>query len=197
MLALSNPAASALRKTILAMSAEKSVDSIGVAELCRRAGVTRETFYQYATSPSGFLAVVMDDELSTFAVLAGGLSDTRRPGATVMDAPTRELLEHVRRNEQVYRLALTPRLTAAIRNVLIDRVQALLVAHAHRYPGILPSMQGNRPTSREVDMMAAFAASGVVGAIEVSVDAGLLDDLDRAVDLVHAVSAPWWLGRSV
>lgn len=192
---MTNPAQARLRSTVLRLATAKSIDAISVAELCRDARVTRETFYQYAKSPAAFLATVMDEELETFEALAPGLAEHATGSATVMDGPTLELLEHVHRNEAIYRAACLPRLNAELRNVLIGRVAHLLREYADRYPQVLPAVDGKIVTATEVDFLVGFAASGVVGAIESAIGTGLLDDIPRAAALVFATSAPWWLGR--
>jgi AcrR family transcriptional regulator len=192
-----NPAEARLRSTILRLAAGSSVDSISVAELCRVAEVTRETFYQYARNPAALLASILDEELETFAALSPALTEHVEGGArTVMDRPTVELLEHVRRNEAIYLAARKPRLNAALRDVLIRRVEHLLREYADRYPQVLPVVDGRPVSSDEVDMLVAFAASGVVGSIESAIGTGILADVERAASLVFTTSAPWWLGRS-
>jgi hypothetical protein len=113
-----------------------------------------------------------------------------------MDRPTVELLEHVHRNEAIYLAARKPRLNAELRDVLIRRVEHLLREYADRYPQVLPVVDGRPVSSDEVDMLVAFAASGVVGSIESAVGTGILADVERAASLVFTTSAPWWLGRS-
>jgi AcrR family transcriptional regulator len=195
MLPLSNTAGSLLREAALLLAAEKNITQINVSELCRAAGVTRETFYQYAKSPSAFLATVMDDELEPFTALSERLPDHADASTTVMDTPIHELLGHVRRHEAVYRSAANPRLNADLRDVLIERVERLLREYVHRYPHVMPLLNGTPFSENELDAVIAFAASGVVGAIEVALQTGILHDTDRMTSLILATSAPWWFGR--
>lgn len=53
-----------LSDALLELAATKPVAKITVAELTRRAGINRATFYDHATSPGEFLASVLEDEFA-------------------------------------------------------------------------------------------------------------------------------------
>jgi AcrR family transcriptional regulator len=176
----------ALASAAKRLAAAHSIDQVSVTELCREAGLTRDTFYRYAASPIEVLAQALDEELGELPL--GGA-----PDRSVMDAPTRVLLEHVRDHQTIYRNALHPHLDAALRDVLVARITALLVAYADTHPHAVPLVAGRAAGPAERRVFAAYAASGAVGAVEQLLGEGELVDLERAGELLHTASAPWWL----
>ncbi|KQQ08493.1 hypothetical protein ASF46_14435 [Rathayibacter sp. Leaf296] len=173
------------------LARQKRADQITVSELCRAAGITRDTFYRYADSPIRLLAGVLHHDLEAYAAVTRHLPEAP-PGGTVMDAPTRAWLEHVCRFEAVYRRALQPHLPMEMREVLLTRIQTFMLAHAASHPEIRPLVDGRVMDDRAIRLASAYAASGAVGAIEAWLTSGPIGALSVPTALIHASAASWW-----
>jgi AcrR family transcriptional regulator len=189
------PAGNRLRRAILELAGEQAVDTLNVSQVCRAAGITRDSFYRYAASPVELLAAELDADLEEFSRLADDVPEATTQG-TVLDGTTRALLDHLRRNQSVYRRSLRPRLPVAMREVLLRRVEGALMAHATRHPGIVPAIGGAPASPAEVRLLATYAASGAVGVLESLLQLPADLDVERAALLVHTATAPWWLGTT-
>jgi AcrR family transcriptional regulator len=171
------------------LAGQRPVTELSVAELCREAGVTRDTFYRHAASPVGLLADVLREELEAVAGAHPELGGGFRPDAG-MRAGVRALLEHVAQHQSVYRNATRPHLLGPLRDVLEAVIRASLTAHAQRYPEILPP---EAVSPDDVAVLAAYAAAGTVGALEEWLKGGP-PDVDRGERLVVAGSPAFWHG---
>lgn len=175
-----------LRAAILELAAGRSAETIGVAELCRAAGVTRDTFYRHAETPVALLVAALGER---FEAAAAGHQD---PGGGVRAFANAEraVLEHVLEHREVYRAAIDPVLLAPLRAALEAVVAEVLVAHLRRYPHTLP--EGVEPDDEEaLALVAGYAAAGTIGAIERWVQ-GPAPDVDRGVRLILAASPGFW-----
>ncbi|QJU55807.1 TetR family transcriptional regulator [Herbiconiux sp. KACC 21604] len=186
-----------LRHAVYRLAAERPVGEIGVAELCRAAGVTRDTFYRHAVSPTTLLAEALGDEL-TAAIEAvrdehsGRLAPGERlDGEALMRQSERALLQHLRAHAAVYRNAMTVGLVPELRTQLERLIFDALVEHALVHPSILP--EAIAPDDRQaLEITAAYAASGTVGAVERWLRHDPLD-VDRGAALILAASPAFWL----
>jgi AcrR family transcriptional regulator len=174
------------------LAATEPIHEISVAALCQAAGVTRDTFYRYATRPIDVLAEAMARDLPPAAELVAQLAQPA--AANPLEIPGRMILRHVERNLAVYRNALRPHLDSALRDVLLARVLDLLAAFVERCPEVVPRIDGSPPTSAEVRQMVIFTASGIVGAIEewARQDIGEAASTDRVLSVLFASAASWW-----
>jgi AcrR family transcriptional regulator len=181
-----------LLQAVVELSTAEPIHEISVAALCQAAGVTRDTFYRYATRPIDVLAEAMSRDLPHTAELVAQL--TRAPAANPLEIPGRMILQHVERNLQVYRNALRPHLDSALRDVLIARILDLLAAFVERCPEVVPRIEGSPPCAAEVRQMVIFTASGIVGAIEhwACQDTGGATGADRMLSVLFASAASWW-----
>jgi AcrR family transcriptional regulator len=181
----------ALRRAVVEIAAEKPITEVTVTEVCKRADATRDSFYRFAPSPAALLALCLYDDHDVTPV-----TPARRPEGEVnreLTPATRILLEHVQRNERIYRNALAPRFPLELREALLRRLETVLYAHAREFPDTLPDIQGERPDEDAVHVLVHHASNGVVGVIEFLVAAGHVDDTDRAIAMLHAATAPYWL----
>ena len=181
----------ALRSAVCRLASERSVLDVSVSEVCRRADVTRDSFYRFAASPVALLAVCMLDDHDVTAVT---------PPVEVLGRPVRELtpatrvlVAHIQRNKLIYRNCLSPRMPAPLREALLVKLEEVLHAHAREFPEKLPDIAGQRPDQQAVDVLVHHQASGVVGALEFLVADDGIDDTDRVIELIYAATAPWWL----
>lgn len=171
-----------LRAAALELAAARPVADITVAELCRRAGVTRETFYRHAPSVADLLAAALGEELE--AALA------RVPPTEPVGVAERALLTHVADRALVYRHAMNPLLIAPVRHWLDRSLRAGLTDLLARRPELVPSEIAGDPVA--VSMAVAYAAAGTIGAVEEWLRTGATD-VDRAVEIVLAASPQLWL----
>lgn len=93
-----------LTAAVLEIAREDDIGSASVAELARRAGVSRTTFYQYADSPTELLQRILCAELDlvrmrrlrAIELHPERFSDLRREGM-------RDVMEHMIRYEDIYK----------------------------------------------------------------------------------------------
>lgn len=172
------------------LAKEKPIPEVSVAEVCRRAGITRDSFYRFASSPVGMLAQYLYEDHDVTLVTPSHEGDV---SVRALTPATRVLLEHVQRNKQIYLNALTPRFPREIRESLLQRLESVLFAHAREFPERLPDVQGERPDNDAVCALVFHASNGVVGAIEYLLSSGVVDDTEHSIAVLHAATAPWWL----
>jgi AcrR family transcriptional regulator len=182
--------ADALRRVILEIAAEQPIDQVQVAEVARRAGITRSTFYNQAASPSALLASYLAEELDVVRqkfqerrALAGGNL------AQVWAESERELVDHLRRNAAIYERDLTDssggHLGPTLRNMLADHMEWSLREHLEVYTSAAAD-------AVERDMYAAFVAQGTVGAFEVWLRSPEPRDSDAATRSILRSLPSWW-----
>jgi len=181
----------ALREAVVTIASTKPISEISVSEVCRQAQVTRDSFYRFAASPATLLAMYLYDDHDVTPVTPP--MDQAGHEVRGLTPATRILIEHIQRNQSIYRNALTPRLPLELREALLRRLETVLYAHAAAFPEKLPDIMGARPDGPAVDVLVHHASNGVVGAIEVLVATDVLDDTDRSIAVLHAATAPWWL----
>jgi len=176
---------------VLSLACREPIDAITASAVCTEAGITRDTFYRYSTSPTQLLADALGEEID--ALMAA------LPVDVEIGAAEHRLLEHVSQRADVYKGAMRPKLAAPVRDVLEGHLREGLLNFSERFPGILPpGLDGDASGQR---MAVAYAASGTVGAIEQwladSNNSSETDalDIDRGVEVILLASPAWWLRR--
>jgi len=182
-----------LLDVVRVLAAERPIHHISVATLCQRAGLTRDTFYRYAARPVDVLARAMDDDLPSAEVLLGLIAPP--PAANPLEAPGRAVLEHIDRNKPIYQHAQHPHLDSALREVLIGRLESLLLGYLQANPQSVPTIGDTNPTGAETRRLAVFTAAGTVGAIENWLAQDQPEPVDRMLTLLFSAAAPWWRRR--
>lgn len=172
----------ALRGAVLRLAERIPISEVTASAICAEAGVTRDTFYRHAESPTALLADALADEI---AVAMQVLPRTE----TIGDGE-RALISHVHRRAEVYRGAMHPLLAAPVRHALERSIREGLVLWAGLHPHIVPALFADDTSAMRIAV--AYAAAGTVGAIEEWLGSGD-DDTDRAVRLILAASPEWWL----
>lgn len=171
------------------LAEQRPITEVTVTQLCREAGVTRDTFYRHAGSPLELLSDVLREELEAIARAHSELGGGFRADAG-MRGGVRALLEHVAGHRGVYRNAARPHLLAPLRDVLAGVVRESLQAHGRAHPEILPP---EAESDDDVRLLAAYAATGTVGALEVWLGVEPLD-VERGERLIVAGSPAFWHG---
>jgi len=170
-----------LRAAAFELASTTRLSQISVTDLCRAAGVTRDTFYRHAAGVAELTADALAAELREVTAALGA-------DAAIGDGE-RMLLEHVRARAAVYRSAMEPLLAAPVRAGLERSLRQGLEQWVKQRPGIVPAAIAGDATA--VSLAVAYAAAGTVGAIEEWLRTDMAD-LDRAVAVILAASAGWW-----
>lgn len=84
-----------IRDALLACMKEKHLSEISVAELCRRAGVDRTTFYRHYKDCDAVLDELKQGQLELFRTI---LLERRKSGAAML----RDILDSIDRAEELY-----------------------------------------------------------------------------------------------
>ncbi len=186
----------ALRAAIYELAAAQPIADVTVAQVARAASITRDTFYRHATTPEHLLAAFLGEEIDTLMAPLESLPASSGSELSVFDEPERELMRHVARHAKIYRNAMSPRLTGAVRDTLVDRIETGLRTHLDRHPEIAPTAQPGIDRERHARLLIAYAGGGTVSAIEEWLRSGEVDDVDAAARTIIAASPDWWLGRA-
>lgn len=171
-----------LRAAVLTLAGATPISEVTASAISLQAGVTRDTFYRHADSPTTLLADALSAEIDEAMEVL--------PQADVIGDGERALLEHVHRRADVYRGAMHPLLAAPVRDNLQRSISAGLVLWAELHPRIIPAVFADDAAAMRIAV--AYAAAGTVGAIEEWLRSGD-DDIERAVRLILAASPEWWL----
>ena len=156
-----------LRAAVLDAAAHARIEDVTVAQVVRRAGVTRATFYKHAVSPVALLAELLGEEIGLLA--DGVLAEARRRSLDLHSAyelAARAVMTHVIAHEAVYRMGLGAEPSSAgLLHMLCDQFTRLLrgILRADGAGG--PAIDRILPGSSEavLDMCLAHAAYGGVG----------------------------------
>ncbi|ROQ39672.1 TetR family transcriptional regulator [Frondihabitans sp. PhB188] len=181
-----------LTSAVLALAAAGRIDDVSVSEVARDAGVTRDTFYRHSSSVVDLLALALHEKLEEYLL---GYVGQGMPASSALQGvlATAEagLLRHIAAFGPAYRAALLGQNGAPVRRSLSTFLADNIVTALTAYPQIapLPVEQMDDQTTR---MIAAYAASGTVGAIEVWLQMGDLDDIEGAVHAIAAGAPTWW-----
>ncbi|MFF2371603.1 TetR/AcrR family transcriptional regulator [Agromyces sp. NPDC058110] len=180
----------ALADALVRLLETKPLDEIGVAELCREAGVHRTTFYGHFDGVAEFALAEFSqgiDRIAAVEVRPGveAPADVARRYAESM----REILAHTAEERLGYRTLLGPATRGLFRTVLEERMRhrARLALEVWREQGV----PGAPVSDGAIDQAAAYISGGLVGAIEVWV---LGDETDAAAsaDRLTDLLPIWW-----
>nr|WP_259340966.1 TetR/AcrR family transcriptional regulator [Propionibacterium australiense] len=178
---------------MVALAKDKSVARLTVAEVCRRAGISRDSFYRFAASPAELLAAYLYEDHNVSEV-------TPRHAATTEAAPSltaamRLVVEHVQRNLAIYTNALDPHFTPQLQDALLRRFTEVLQAHVNEFPEKLPRIDDAEPGVAARDALIAYVAFATLGAIESLVRSGAITDTELSVAILNSAIAPSWLSQ--
>lgn len=186
-------AGSKLRTAALELAAERPIGQLSVTELCRAAGVTRDSFYRFAAGPEELLASAIAAEIDAPTPVDLTGLDLAQVG-DVLFGGVRQFLGYVHRRSDVLRLAMAPQLSGPVRAVLVAQLEAGLRHYVRTHPEIVPALDGRALSDDERAMLIAQTANGSIGAIERWLALGM-DDVDHGVRLIAMGSAGWWFGQ--
>ncbi len=183
--------ARALADAVLELASDRPVELISVTEIARRAGVTRATFYNHATSPEALLAQTLEAELDT---IRGHFVERASAGPEEVERIWRqvelEVVEHVLRHAAVYRVGLAPA-AGAHGSVLADVLARHLEGGLLAYAAARSRGDAERDATR-LAMAAAFVSQGTVGALRAWLLSPAPHDPQFAVDWIVAMVPELW-----
>lgn len=182
-----------LRAAALELAAERPIGQLSVTELCRAAGVTRDSFDRFAAGPEELLASAIAAEIDAPTPVDLTGLDLEQVG-DVLFGGVRQFLGYVHRRSDVLRLAMAPQLSGPVRAVLVAQLEAGLRHYVRTHPEIVPALDGRALSDDERAMLIAQTANGSIGAIERWLTLGM-DDVDHGVRLIAMGSAAWWFGQ--
>lgn len=180
-----------LRDAALELAAEQSIEDVSVADLARRAGINRATFYKHAQSPLQVLREALVDDLDSMRLeFLGDAEDPDADLVALWRQAARNTATHVARFEPVYRRGFADDSSGSVQSLLSRHIANSMQALFIERPEMLPA---HRPQDHEL-LSAAFAASlghGLTAILQVWFTAGA-DDVEVYADaVVH--SLPEWM----
>lgn len=177
-----------LFEAVLEMAREGDITTASVAELTRRAGINRGTFYAHAGSPVQLLTKVLSQELD----------EVRRQTAIRMESDglllrdlsqetLEQIVDHVVRHEQVYDSPDRASSMYALRVVLAEHVEQSVLS-------VLDGGFARSPLKGEAAtaMQAAFLAHGVAAAVEVWLHIAKPRDRSQLSEAVASMYPAWY-----
>jgi len=150
-----------LAAAVLELAVEQDISKASVAQVARRAGVNRTTFYKYSSSPVELLVSVLSHELDKVRETFTRLRKT--PGADpkeVFARSARSYYLHVSKHARIYSAGHTST-ALVIRDVLAEHIRG---AVRLMFEEQLETLPFDAPGSLEI--FAAFYGHGVAAATE-------------------------------
>ncbi|WNM25265.1 helix-turn-helix domain-containing protein [Demequina capsici] len=183
--------AGALEAAILQLAAERPIEDLTVSEIARAAHVSRATFYNHADSPEELLARVLIVDLDAVR------GDFLR-GAVTTDIVDQwrssevALMSHVLDHEDVYRTGLAPTQAnrgTALAAILARHFEATMLQYAE---AVAPRLFADPSQRLRLEMEAAFASHGLVGAIRAWLLSPAPRDREVASEILVEATPRYW-----
>jgi len=177
--------AAALNAAVISLASATPISRITVADVTRAARINRATFYSHYTSPSALLAHVLSADLEQIRT-----TDNRErasgdlPAALITRQSVIDSVRHVARFRDIYRLALTDASDGTTHHVLAASFYGSCLTHLRNSvsPEEIPG---------DIELVAAYVANGLVGAIEAAASSGHWDE-SGLTELLMAMLPTWW-----
>ena len=177
--------AAALKTAILALASKRAISRITVSDVTREAGINRAPFYAHYSSPSELLANTLTAELDEVRRAdAASRADGELPAEQVTRRAVAETAAHIDRHLEIYRLALGDATDGTIQHVLSGHLTVSCLQH-------LSDSVAPQDIPGDPELVAAFVANGLVGAIAVAVVSDRWDK-DNVADVLMAMMPSWW-----
>ncbi|PZQ63073.1 MAG: TetR/AcrR family transcriptional regulator [Sphingomonas taxi] len=177
-----------LSQAVLSLAAERDIATVSVAELSRRAGIHRATFYDHAETPVALLTRVLAIDLD--AVRVRSMTQLDRAGLLLRDltrTTMAEIIDHVLTHEGVYGGAGRASSLYALRVVLAEHVEQSVLTVLREGFAIPPT-----PGPDAARLHAAFIAHGITGAVEAWLRLPRPRDPDLLLAAVEASYPAWY-----
>lgn len=179
-----------LAAAVLELAVEQDISKASVAQVARRAGVNRTTFYKYSSSPVELLASVLSHELDEVRETYTRLR--KRPGTDPREAfarSARSYFLHVSKHARIYAAGHTST-ALIIRDVLAEHITGAVRVMFEEQLETLPF---DGPGS--LDIFAAFYGHGVAAATEAWLTLPEPRSMQQLQDIIVG-SLPGWLSFS-
>jgi len=177
-----------LADAVLAMASERDITNASVAELTRRAGINRGTFYAHAPSPVVLLTRILSAELD---VVRGHTSDEMEADGflyrDVARATLDEIISHVEARLDIYGGLDRASSRYALRVVLAEHVEQSVLLVFRGGFAVAP-IAGEAFAA----MFAAYLAHGVVGAVEAWLQLPAPRDHAILIDATEHMYPAWY-----
>lgn len=160
-----------LRKALIEMMKDESIDSITVTALCRRAGINRNTFYAHFDEPAQLLQNIEDLLLG---MMWQTLSQVDTDKLDLKDFVT-GILTVIDSNRQLCQVILSPHgrsrnFIARIVGMIQDKTMTLWISKGM--------------TREEADITYHYCVSGALGVIENWVNSGFVTDVGHLANML-------------
>ncbi|WP_030609633.1 TetR/AcrR family transcriptional regulator [Streptomyces fulvoviolaceus] len=180
------------------LASERPIGEVSVADVARRAGVTRTTVYNHAPTPVELLCLFLGEEIDEITnAFIETVEGTVEPDIrAAVSESARGLFRHVARHSRIYEQAQTTRFDPVIGDVLGQHFEVGLRAHVTSHPEIIPGYAelADDPAALALatDIHVAFSAQGAVGAVGAWLRRPPPRDIEAgAVAIMHS-TPEWW-----
>jgi AcrR family transcriptional regulator len=176
---------SVLAKAILDLAGERPVSEISVAEVARRAGINRATFYNHFLSPGALLASVITRELDRVRDADLVLRErAEEPSSEITRRAVDAVVALVQRHRRLFELTLLDPEDASLHRALSSHFEVSCRQHLQRHAVAAEE-------AIDIDIIARYVAEGIVGGIE-----GWLGKPEvtasRLTDAIVSAMPRWW-----
>jgi len=188
----------ALRASVFRLAGEQRIETVTTTEVARAAGVTRGTVYNHGKTPAELLEHFLADELT-------GLRErfTRNLGERSVResfaSGVRDAVDHIIQHLTIYERALAREPSPAIHHVLSDHFASTLTEFFRDHPALVQVPEGfDRDENLEttIESLAAYAAHGVVGTIEVWLRQGPDRNTSLLIATITSMLPAWYFGTT-
>jgi len=177
-----------LTEAVLSLAGEQDITRTSVAELTRKAGINRSTFYAFATSPVELLANVLNAELDVARrSTAGEISESGRLTRDIMRHTLDKIVDHVEQHSNIYARPYGSSSRFAVRVVLAEHVEQS-VLQVLRDGFIDPPI--NDPAFGT--MFASFLAHGIAGVVETWMQSPTPRVRATLIGAIEQMYPPWF-----
>jgi AcrR family transcriptional regulator len=189
--------AQALAAAVVELASTQEVTTISITELCRRAGVTRRTFYNHAQTPVELLRRVLTDELDQ--VRSHHMKDLATQNdhdlSRIVRISLTDIITHVRAHRRIYRQSDTGRIHPELYQLLSDHFRHAVRETINTSARQIPELPGYDLSHREAaaELYSAYVAHAYAGVIEASLGHPATDETEFIVDLIISALPPWML----
>lgn len=179
-----------LREAALRMAARAPIDRVSMGAIAAEAAVSRSTAYLHAASARELLEDALRTELDAFRERRLRRVPPRDLAAA-RDAAARDVIAHVERHADVYRVGLRggSGLSSLLRSHFADSMQMILREH-----DIAPDIAPDAPPELVRDLVARSVADATAGQIEVWVSQPAPRDIEVFLNVNRRMMPAWWPG---
>ncbi|MCU1480395.1 MAG: putative TetR family transcriptional regulator [Subtercola sp.] len=184
----------ALRESVFRIASERRIETVTTTEVARDAGVTRGTVYNHGKSPAELLQHLLAEELTELRERFWR-NLGKQPVRESFEAGVRDAVDHVTAHLAIYERALAHEPSPAIHHVLSDHFASTLSDFFRANPSVVtvpPGFDREENFQTTADSLAAYAAHGVVGTIEVWLRQGSTRNTELLVATINSILPAWY-----